>query len=85
MSDVKDPKAPVRYFAPNTGIDKCPGCGKIPQGAGWRITVPGKWFSWHADCFERQRDHTRDADKVSPKCELCDEQHPLPHDGSCLL
>lgn len=75
-------KAPIRFFAPSSGVEKCPGCGKVPQGAGFRITVPGKWYSWHADCFEKKDvDPTREASSRAA-CSLCSGDHA---DGTCLL
>ena len=56
----------------------CPGCGRQLEPGQPRATMPKDWRPWHAECWTRYAGN-------EARCYLCDELHPLPHDGKCLL
>lgn len=62
--------SPIAYTGQGYGVEPCPGCGDPLEPGQTRLVRPGEWRPYHELCMD---------------CEHCDESHPLPHDGSCLL
>lgn len=68
------PDGSIVYEATGYGTEPCPSCGEPLQPGQHRRVMPGEWHPHHAACWGPELD-----------CDWCDERHPPPHDGACLL
>ena len=74
LANGHQPDGSITYVAQGYNTDPCPGCGEKLTPGQQRQVMPGVWLPHHSACWGPELD-----------CDWCDERHPHPHDGSCLL
>lgn len=68
------PDGSIIYLGTGYGSEPCPTCGEQLKPGQRRQVDPTEWRPHHTDCWGPEFE-----------CDWCEERHPPPHDGKCLL
>lgn len=73
LANGLQPDGSITYTGAGYGTEPCPSCGGQLKPGQQRRVDPSVWRPHHAACWGAE------------VCQWCEERHPLPHDGRCLL